>query len=593
MARMIPPQYDQSTSSAAEKRIFHLFEKDPGTDEWFVLHSLGLARRSTGPYGEIDFVVLVPSGAVICLEIKGGRVSCKNGVWQTIDRTGVATEYRKSPFMQAREGMFAVRNTIKEKLGPSSDANHCLFGYAVLFPDVDGPPITPEFETWESFGRSDLQVPISKTISRILSAQRKKFAGARRPIAPESAIRDIRQLLRPDFERVIARPTIVSECESSLVSLTEDQYQVLDIVSNNQRCLVEGAAGTGKTILALEYARRQAAKGKRVLLLCFNRLLGDWFESCVRESRLPPIRATSYFRYLHELVMSSDYRDEFTAAAYGATQHQLFSDLLPFYGQLSAEAVSSQFDVLVIDEAQDLLDSATLDLLGVLLKGGISGGQWYIFGDFTRQCIYGGSSREAHLNTINAATHQFAHTQLRTNCRNTRRIGEETALMSGFSSPPYRLGQIEGLPVDYRYWRDQDHLLAKLTDVVRELLTEGIKAHDLVLLSPRKFSDSVASRLSCDLRGRQSVSVSEIRNGASHSSDDCKLGFATVQAFKGMESSVIILCDIEHVDSDEPQALLYTAMSRARSLLVMLVHESVKKSVAQCLLRRLNESWNQ
>ena len=53
------------------------------------------------------------------------------------------------------------------------------------------------------------------------------------------------------------------------------------MISDNPRCLIEGAAGTGKTVLALEYSRRQVKKGNKVLLLCFNRLLGEWFESSV------------------------------------------------------------------------------------------------------------------------------------------------------------------------------------------------------------------------------------------------------------------------------------------------------------------------
>src|ERR1035437_7788751 len=108
MTRMIHPQYDRSTVTAAEKRIFHLFESDPDTQQWYVLHSLGLSNRNRGPYGEIDFVVLVPSGAVICLEVKGGRVRCSNGVWQTTDRFNVVADLKRSPFMQAREGMFAL-----------------------------------------------------------------------------------------------------------------------------------------------------------------------------------------------------------------------------------------------------------------------------------------------------------------------------------------------------------------------------------------------------------------------------------------------------------------------------------------------------
>ena len=142
---------------------------------------------------------------------------------------------------------------------------------------------------------------------------------------------------------------------------------------------------------------------------------------------------------------------------------EMFSELLPFYAQLSAEALNAQFDVLVVDEVQDLLSGQALEIFGTLLKGGIAGGNWYLFGDFTRQCIFGGLSREIHLKTLKDACPYFTQTQLQTNCRNTRRIGEETALLSGFSALPYKLGQIDGLPVDYRYWKDLDDQTEKLS----------------------------------------------------------------------------------------------------------------------------------
>lgn len=588
---MIPPQYDQSTVSAAEKRIFHLLEGDPDTSDWWVLHSLGLSKRSRGPYGEIDFVILLPTGGVVCLEIKGGRVSCKNGVWETTDRSGAAVGLKKSPFMQARDGMFALMHAVQEKFGTASEASRCLFVYAVVFPDVDCPPQTPEFEVWEAIDRKALKTPISKLILNALSGQRRKVRGFRPSSAAASGIRDIRQFLRPDFERIVARPTVVSECETSLISLTEDQYSVLDMIAENPRCLVEGAAGTGKTVLALEYARRQAAKGRRVLLLCFNRLLGDWFESAVDTFEKEALTATSYFRFVRELIFKSAWKTEFEMAEQNANQKELFSELLPLYGLLAAECLSSQFEVVVLDEAQDLLKPETIGLLGTLLKGGIAGGNWYLFGDFTRQCIFGNSSREACLQALSSACSSFSHARLQTNCRNTRRIGEETALLSGFASPPYKLGQVDGLPVDYRYWKTQKHQLEKLNEVIQELVAEGMNPQDLVLLSSRKFPDSVASQLSCATKARGTISAGEIRGGVAPLVKGSKVGFATIQSFKGMESAAAIICDIQHVENDEPQALLYTGMSRARSLLILMVHESVRQAIGQSLTRKLNEAW--
>jgi len=382
----------------------------------------------------------------------------------------------------------------------------------------------------------------------------------------------------------------VGECESALISLTEDQYSVLDMISDNPRCFVEGAAGTGKTLLALEYSRRQVANGNTVLLLCFNRLLGEWFESYTSQFG-NSLCVGSYHRFLLELIMASPWREEFEATCRDHSPEKLFTEVLPFYGRLAAGSCSGRFDVVVLDEAQDLVNSEAIELLGTLLKGGITGGRWYVFGDFTRQCIYGGPTREARLQALNSACHNFVRTNLRTNCRNSRRIGEETALLSGFSSPPYKLGQVAGLPVDYRYWKNTTQQLHKLTEVVSELLAEGMKPSDLVLLSKRKFCDSVAAELSLSTQRHGTVTAVEIRSGTRAPGKGTTLGFATVHSFKGMETPTAIFCDVDHVEDDEPQALLYIGMSRARSLLIMMVHESVRHAIANALARKLNEGW--
>jgi hypothetical protein len=80
---MFPSVIDASTVSNQERRVFSLLEADPDTSDWYVLHSLGLSKRGRKPYGEIDFVVLLPGEGIFCLEVKGGRVACENGTWRT------------------------------------------------------------------------------------------------------------------------------------------------------------------------------------------------------------------------------------------------------------------------------------------------------------------------------------------------------------------------------------------------------------------------------------------------------------------------------------------------------------------------------
>ena len=87
MAKMIPPHWHDKTPSS-ERRVFDLLQNGPGTEEWVVLHSLNLKQSGTRPYGEVDFVALIPASGILCLEVKGGRVGCKDGAWTSTDASG-------------------------------------------------------------------------------------------------------------------------------------------------------------------------------------------------------------------------------------------------------------------------------------------------------------------------------------------------------------------------------------------------------------------------------------------------------------------------------------------------------------------------
>src|SRR5262249_14864407 len=146
--------------------------------------------------------------------------------------------------------------------------------------------------------------------------------------------------------------------------LTEEQYQVLDLLSGNARCLFEGAAGTGKTLLALEFARRCAKRGDRVLLICFNRLLGDWFTNEIRVTAAGmDIKSGSFYKCLRDVVVSSSAATEFLEAEGRTAESVLFDEVYPFYGQLALDGNAPKCDVIIMDEAQDLVKQPVLDIL--------------------------------------------------------------------------------------------------------------------------------------------------------------------------------------------------------------------------------------
>ena len=229
MAKMIPAQMDNEGISRAERRVFGLLESDPATKDWTVLHSLGLARKADGPYGEIDFVVIVPNEGIICLEVKGGRVSCDAGIWRTMDRHGNSAMLKKSPYLQVREGMYALRKSIVRHFGEGTAESQCPIGCAVVFPDVACPPLTPEFERSDVIDFDDLRSPISKSIMRVARRRLREFQpreSGQFPTASEA--KAIRKFLRPDFEMVVAKSVSIERAEVRLLRLTEEQYARLD-----------------------------------------------------------------------------------------------------------------------------------------------------------------------------------------------------------------------------------------------------------------------------------------------------------------------------------------------------------------------------
>lgn len=67
--------------------------------------------------------------------------------------------------------------------------------------------------------------------------------------------------------------------------------------------------------------------------------------------------------------------------------------------------------------------------------------------------------------------------------------------------------------------------------------------------------------------------------------------FTTIQAFKGMESSVVIMCDVDRMDGPEDRSLLYVGMSRARNLLIVFLDERVRWAVKTAIERKLSARW--
>jgi len=259
-----------STSSTAERRIFaRLAEADLPTPNW-CFHSLNLSAHEHKMCGELDFVVLSPLGLLV-LEVKGGGVECREGVWVFTDRYRIEHKRQESPFAQARSGVFSLRDRITAELGRSSVAR-IPFGFGVVFPDCDFDVHSVEWSQEEVIDKRKLRSgPIQKHLLSLIAHWQEKN-GLKRDCSLE-ALRPIAHLLRPDFDKVPDLHTRLDALDERMQSLTDEQYERLDVFEGTPRIVCMGGAGTGKTFIAAEMARRHAASGARVLVTCASPVL--------------------------------------------------------------------------------------------------------------------------------------------------------------------------------------------------------------------------------------------------------------------------------------------------------------------------------
>lgn len=570
MSRMIPPYVSASVKSTGEKQIFNLFKNDPGTKDWIVLHSLALAKHTKQLYGEIDFVVLAPNLGIVCLEVKSGRISRKEGVWAFTNRFGEITTTTRGPFQQAREAMFSLMEAIRKQ----SHFNRLLFGYGVMFPHILFSAKDLESEWWQIYDRDSRRQPVSHYIKQLALQTRKKVEHCKWFNEAESlpGKADLEQLsffLRRNFEIIVTPRQKLTDIEEQLNEYTVEQFKCLDQLSSNKRCLFQGAAGTGKTLIAMESVRHARAESKRTLFVCFNSLLGDWLKSQIRVDE--HLVVSSFHKLLKSITdkptqKDTNYNDDY------------FKFDLPL---MTLEAIDKgtiePFDKLIIDEGQDLIRDEYLDVFDALLKGGLSGGDWGIFCDFEKQAIYSEYSASEMLCMIEKRA-AFTRFRLTINCRNTRPVGEETALISGFEKPPFLSANINGLPVEYHFYNNQDDEKKYLEEILLDLCNQKIKPENITILSPFVYQKSIVSHID-----RNRFRISDLSISSQDFLKGGHITFSTIQGFKGLENSYIILADITRLIDDEFKSLLYVGMSRAKVGLYVILASGLREDYGKLI----------
>jgi hypothetical protein len=559
---MIPSFMDDRTPPG-ERDVFNML--NACSSEWVVLHSLDLAPWNRRRRTEIDFVIIVPDLGVMCVEVKSHEnISFDGEKWSppTIER---------SPFKQVADARGTFHRHLKN-LAPQFASlpiiQCCVFPRSSfdLLPNISVAPWElMDARAFRRFGEAkafevDLRARIAKSIE--VDVGLKPLS---RPLSTDQIEALVRccvpvQKFRPD-----AREEIIRRQHDLELLLRAQQKPVLRLAELNERAIISGGAGTGKTLIAMEIAQRAAERGKRVALLCFNQLIGNWMRERIGATGmvLPNLivgRAIQVMAEMSEIQIPASPAQHFW-------QHEL-PDLLEARltdPDFSAEA---RFDYLVLDEAQDLLARSSLwECLTRFLVGGVAKGAFALFGDFENQVLTDREPLLKSLGDLEIAANPVKW-KLTENCRNYRIVGETAVKLAGLGTQVYSDYMRSGSSItnyDVHFYGSEAEQSEEIVRLLREFTANGYKPSEITILSFRADHQSAAARISS-----QEFVLKPVRYGAGVT------GYASVHAFKGMENKIIILTDVDLVDHSFERNLFYTGMTRATECVRVLCNKESK-----------------
>lgn len=569
MARMIPDYVHYDCKSDAEKKLFQRF-RDELPARYTVLHSLALSKHHKKIRSEIDFVIISRRG-ILCIEVKGGGVECQKGVWYFSDRYGEIHSKRESPFDQSSSNMYALKRSVTKKFGKYSSQSRSIFGYVVMMPDIEFEQKSPEWDLNRVIDRKGLIANIRTLIEQQFDYSEKEILRVTDGIKPfimsESEKEILVKYLRGDFHFVPSLSYSIDTKYYDLIRLTEEQYDILDQLAENQRVVVRGMAGTGKTVLAVEKARRDARAGRHVLFVCFNRNLAQHIRSIISfEDHSEQIEIYTLHAYARKIIESAG----LASSIESAEGDELFKKIYP---ELFSEAIlkvmeEPPFDSLVVDEGQDLGYKPYLDMLDWVLKGGWTRGTW-IWMEDNEQNLFVPTEQKCDADLSKFKPTVFRLTK---NCRNTRPICLFTSLATGTKMQNSLVN--DGPKVETFFFRDNKHQLRELNNTIKRLLSEGVKAEDIVMLTTVSPEKSV-------IKETNRIAGIQLIDYESRLKKKKGLMYSTIHSFKGLESKAIIVTDIENLILSNSKFLNYVGFSRAMSWLGVFISERIKPEFEQ------------
>jgi hypothetical protein len=532
MAHIHPTGWREMTvtgTAAREIETLTYLEASLADAPYSIYHGVHWTNVEQGfsAYGEIDFIIVAPSGRVLLIEQKSGFLT------ETPD--GLVKSYHGKP-KNVRTQILRTIEGLAKRFGSELSIDYLLYcpDYIVRDPHLAGidPRHIIDANAKDRLARAIREVlPITDTGDQFEKVTR--FLGDTLS-------------LRLDPSAMIGRAaTMVTRLSGGLATWARR----LDFAPYRLR--VVGTAGSGKTQLALaEYAAAIDA-GLRPLYVCFNRPLADHIERLV-----PAGGRVATFHMLGDAFMR----------AQGITPDYASPDVWDVMEMALTTANLPEtwmYDVLIVDEGQDFSIAWRNILLRMLKDGGRA--TWL---EDPTQNLYG---RE--MVPLPGWVTLHSHT----NYRSPRQIVEMLASIGEARQPVEAASPFEGAEIEALVYPedDTDAMLAQTKHAITLCLAAGFARQDIAIASFRGRKKSAI--LGLDTMGDAHTLKSFTGEYDLFGNPVFREGgllAESVYRFKGQSAPAVIFTEIDFEQIDELVfRKLFVGMTRTRLKLVLVLSE--------------------
>lgn len=565
-AHMIPNKPKEFDSRSREGDIFRALEKL--SEDYYVFHSFRstvVNDENTIYDREIDFVIANRKKGILCLEAKAGAgINYYDRAWRY---SNGSIMHRGGPYKQ----IYTAKRTLIDKIKNHHNAevrllaDKCKFFHGVFFVDV----CESDFLSWRGIPEeADSKITLfaediinpSRKINNIFSINlpNQVHNVSAEPLSEDEFKLLLDAVLCPHFN-IVPSPKLTNiVAEVKMNQLLREQYRILDFLEEQDSAVINGAAGTGKTMLAVEKARRHSVAGEKVLFLCYNRMLRDHLhltnkksEDNVYKKQFQNVDFMTISQLTHKVT--GNYMD--------------FNGLNQWLSECLGDVEKFSYKHIIVDEGQDfgLVDaegdrfSATnncsiIDALQMVAQE--NGGTFYLFYD-KYQTIQGRDDNEYELpDCINNSDCRLT---LRQNCRNTNEIARTSVV-------PLRDHKNKAIKCSTAFSWDEPikpvlHIIDDykdteriLQDVLKKYSEAGVVETVILTQGMSDFS-SLANLISYD---ENSGYYEYCYDGKSYKVTTCK-------KFKGLEADAIVVVDLDKDSFSGKKGMqFYVGSSRAK-----------------------------